>query len=169
MFSPRALALVFCFATLGLATACTPRTPQSNVRTNANAVSNANSSAPKDNIEELESMIRIPFHPEDAIWKEDPEYGPDKKRKLTIVLKFKSDEANKIVESLSKSGPGQPVEIESEDWFSPELVAKSQESGNETVKGTSYAATDFTQSPFTEGRASRIQGTDFFIVELFAK
>lgn len=169
MLVPRPLLSLTVIATMIFVAACGSTKTQSNARTNTNAVSNANSSAPKDNIEELESMIRIPFHPEDAIWKEDQEYGPDKKRKLTIVLKFKTDEANKIVESLSKSGPGQPVEIESEDWFSPELVAKSQESGNETVKGTSYAATDFTQSPFTEGRASRIQGTDFFIVELFAK
>ncbi len=169
MLLPRGFLSFTVVATMICVAACGSTKTQSNARTNANASTNANSSAPKDNIEELESLIRIPFHPQDAVWKEDPEYGPEKKRKLTIVLKFKSDEANKIIESLAKSGPGQRIEIESEDWFSPELVAKSQESGNETIKGLSYPAGDFAQSPFSEGRASRIEGTDFFIVELFAK
>ncbi len=136
-----------------------------NSNTNANAASaNAN-----DNIEDLEAMIRLPFHPDEALFREEPASGPEKTRKLTVVLKFTTDEANKIVEAASKGNVGQPFEIETESWFPPELVAKSQQSGNETIKGLSYPATEFTQAPFGEGKVSRIEATDFFVVELYAR
>jgi hypothetical protein len=136
---------------------------------NSNANVNSDSLAAKDNIEDLETMIRLPFHPADAVWRDDPASGPEKPRKLTVILNFTADESNKIVEASAKGNPGTPFEIETESWFPPELIAKSQASGNETIKGKSYPATEFTQAPFTEGRVSRIDGTDFFVVELLAR
>ncbi|MBK7706249.1 MAG: hypothetical protein IPN69_09875 [Acidobacteria bacterium] len=164
------LPVVLVFLFLSFVSGCVSgqKTGNSNNRS-ANTNSNSDSSNAKDNIEDLEAIIRLPFHPEEALYREEPAAGPEKPRKLTVVLKFSAEEANKIVETSAKGNAGQPFEIETESWFSPELVAMSQESGNETIKGTTYPATEFTQAPYNDGKVSRIEGTNFFIVELNAR
>jgi hypothetical protein len=170
-FAPRSFPLI---VALSLVLGCSPASKSENgnkrvERENINASSEK--SPANDNIEELESTIRLPFHPEDALWRDDPVNGDParNRRKLIAVLKFSGDQANRIIEEAVKNKPGQPLEIETETWFPPELIAKSQESGNETIKGTSYAAIDFFQAPFVEGRLTRIDGTNFFVVELLEK
>lgn len=136
--------------------------------TNSGVNSNANTASvvANDKDEELEAMIRMPFPSDETVWRD--ETGADQKRKLTAVLRYSSEDAQKLEDQASKSGVPQAVEIEAESWFPPELVAKSQQSGNETIKGKSYQATDFFQTPFTQGRISRIEGTNYFVLELYA-
>jgi hypothetical protein len=153
-----------------------------NRNTNSNQIiSNANSQNEKklanDNIEELETIIKIPFHPEEALWREEILGNPANnnrvpsanEKKLTAVLKFTAEEADKIVRQAEKIKTPQKAEMESESWFPPELIAKSQESGNETIKGISYPADDFFQSPYSDGKITRIEGTNFFVLELYSR
>lgn len=143
----------------------------------SNATSQNEQKLARDNIEELETIIRIPFHPEEALWREEslntqtndnrlPSSGG---KRLIAVLKFTAEEADKIAAQAAKIRPPQNAEIEAESWFPPELIAKSQESGNETLKGISYSADDFFQAPYLEGKIIRIEGADFFVLELFSR
>jgi hypothetical protein len=144
----------------------------------ANKASNsANSVALKDDIEELEMTIKLPFHPKEAVWREDNlgNKNTDNRvpapsdKKLLAVLRFLKDDANKIVAQAEKQKPAAPEIISPEDWFPAELIAQSRTSGDGTLKGSSYAANDFLQMPYSDGKITRIEGTDYFVLELFAK
>jgi hypothetical protein len=144
---------------------------------NANSANSNGAASTKDDADELELIIKLPFHPEDAVWREDVfgktgdnrmPAGPTDK-KLTAVLRFLKDDADKITAQAEKYKPASPEVINSENWFPNELVAQSQTSGDETLKGKSYAANDFYNAPYSEGKLTRIEGTDYFVLELFAK
>lgn len=132
-----------------------------------------NQSQAKDDAEELGKIIKLPFEPEEALWKteaaakipngKDGETAP----KLIAVLKFKSEDAQKIVERSANYKPSTSTSVSAENWFPPELVAKSQESGDETIKGNTYEPNDFAQSPYENGSLTRIAETDYFVLELF--
>ena len=129
----------------------------------------------KDDAEELAKIIKIPYETEEALWKIEPgatipnsnhgETAP----KLIAVLKFKSEDAQKIVEQAEKSKPATDRALNVENWFPPELIAKSQESGDETVNGNVYSAAEFAQTPYQNGSLTRITGTDYFVLELSAR
>ena len=48
----------------------------------------------------------------------------------------------------------------------PELIAQSQGSGDEILKGKSYAANEFFSESYKNGKITRINDTDYFILEL---
>jgi len=128
----------------------------------------------KDNAEELSQFIKISFETEEVVWKLEPlGKNPNGERspgptdaKLTAVLKFKPEDAQKIVEQAATYKPPTETSINVENWFPPELVAKSQESGDETIKGIVYAPNDFAQTPYQNGTLTRIADTNYFILEL---
>ena len=124
---------------------------------------NESSSQPKDDIAELEKIIKLPFHPEEAIWLSLPN-----EKKLVVVLKFSPEDANQIVQQAEKYQPATQSAVEADNWFPAELIAQSQLSGDETLKGNSHAANDFFQPPFTNGKITRIVDTNFFVLELTA-
>lgn len=141
---------------------------------NQSVQSQNNANVSKDDVEELGKIIKLPMQPEEASWREDksetqgnnnsaPATGS---KKLTVVLKYSAEEAQTIVEQVDKSKPPFASNIDAESWFPPELIAKSQESGDENLKGTSYAANDFLQEPFKNGKLTRINDTDYFVLEL---
>lgn len=150
-----------------------------NSNSNTVAANNANlnnSNAVKDSVDELELTIKMPFHPEEAVWREDVlgKMGDSRvpaptDKKLTAVLRFLKDDAAKITEQAEKYKPAAPATIPTEKWFPAELIAQSQTSGDETIKGASYPANDFLNPPYSDGKITRIEGTDYFVLELFAK
>lgn len=134
-----------------------------------------NQSQAKDDAEELGKIIKIPYETEEALWKTEPA-GKDQNHnrvpeppdsKLIAVLKFKPEDAQKIVEQAAKYKPATENSISIENWFPPELTAKSQESGDQTIKGNAYAPNDFAQSPYLNGSLTHITGTNYFVLELF--
>lgn len=143
----------------------------------ANSANSNSAASVKDDIEELELTIKLPFHPEEAVWREDvlgktgdnrvPPAPSDKK--LIAVLRFLKDDADKITAQAEKYKAAVPETINSETWFPAELVAQSQTSGDETLKGKTYAADDFYNAPYADGKLTRIEGTDYFVLELLAK
>ncbi|CAN5632303.1 hypothetical protein BH24ACI2_BH24ACI2_03020 [soil metagenome] len=137
-------------------------------------VNNDNANIPKDDVEELEKIIKIPFPPEEVTWRETDldTKGNDNRvpaangKKLTVVLKFSAEEANKIIEQAEKYKPAAASDVDAEDWFPAELIAQSQLSGDGNLKGTSFAANDFLQAPYVNGKITRISNTDYFVLEL---
>ncbi|HSK74519.1 MAG TPA: hypothetical protein VK892_22650 [Pyrinomonadaceae bacterium] len=153
---------------------------------NANANSNASNTnqtinivnkdtPPKDSAAELGKIINLPFMPEEADWREEPvAQSNDNKapvsnqRRLIAVLKFSPEDMKKVIEQAEKHNPPAEATLEAEDWFPAELTTQSQLSGDETLKGTAYAANDFIIAPFNNGRLTRISETDFFVLELYS-
>ena len=122
----------------------------------------------KDNADELATLIKIPYEPEDVVWKEFPA-AAGAPRRVLAVFQFTPADAKKIVETASKVRPGTPTRLPTEKWFPKELVTETDVSGEEGIKATTYAADEFLIPPFTEGRLSRVDNTDFFVLEVFAK
>lgn len=137
---------------------------------NANAA-NANSSnstpvniVAKDDIGELGKIITLPAAPEEATYYEFDSSG----KKLVAVLLFNEANAAQIVAAAQKFKPFAPADIDPEVWFPPELIAKSQETGDTSLKGVEYAADDFLRTPYNKGRLVRINDTNYFVLELFS-
>lgn len=166
------------FAAL-FATSCSSSSTENSDSTNrtaANTANSSNSNSVKDDVDELELTIKVPFHPEEVAWREDVlgKTGDSRvpaptDKKLTAVMRFLKDDAAKITAQAEKYKPAVPAVINTEKWFPAELIAQSQTSGDETIKGLSYPANDFLNPPYSEGRITRIEGTDYFVLELFAK
>ncbi len=133
----------------------------------ANGIANVtsdNSNAAKTNSEELGVIVNIPYEAEDIVWKQDAG-----QKNLIAVFRFSTEDAAKLVSEASSRRPPQNVTLSSEPWFPAELVAQSEMTGDDALKGVSYAADSFFEPPYTSGQIVRIDSTDYFILELFAK
>ncbi len=144
---------------------------------NQTAEKNANTLATaKTDPAELGKIINLPIMPEEADWREElltkqtaaNQTSGANNRRLIAVLFFKPEDARKLVELVEKYKAAEAVELESETWFPAELIAQSQTSGNDTIKGAAYAVNDFVQPPYSSGRLTHIVETDYFVLELFA-
>jgi hypothetical protein len=161
------LALILSTQMIG---ACSGRGANSanNANSNTTVANNADPTAEgvKDNAEELATLARLPFEPEEVTWKE---MTAGDKRKLLAVIRFTPEDSKKIVENAAKIKAGEPVSIPSERWFPAELISQAEMSGDDQITATAYPADEFYQAPYSEGRLSRFQQSDFFILELTAK
>jgi hypothetical protein len=139
------------------------------VQTNTNSANNP----AKDDVSELLTIIRLPEVPEEVVWREEPlgktndrVPGPTD-RKLVAVLKYDAETAAKLVAQIEKSKQPEQAEIGAENWFPEELIAQSQVSGNEMLKGTTYGANDFFNMPYGNGKITRVENTNYFVLELY--
>ncbi|HUR99012.1 MAG TPA: hypothetical protein VMZ26_13175 [Pyrinomonadaceae bacterium] len=126
----------------------------------ANAASVAQS-GPKDNIDELGLLLRLPFEPEEVAWEEKPE-----QKRLTAVVRFSPENAQKMAAEVAKGGQPSPQTVTVESWYPNELIAQGELTGESTVKGQSYPAEPFLNPPYTTGKITRIEHTDYFIFQI---
>jgi len=156
-----------------LLNACS-RNETANVNSSAlNFNSNTAAIIPRDDVEELGKIIKLPYAPEEATFYEfdlsaDANSRPSvpNAKRLVVVLQFSAAIANSVVADAGRRAAPAPLDVDAENWFPPELVAKSGEAGDETLKGVSYPATDFVQPPYTGGRLTRINDTNYFVLEM---
>jgi hypothetical protein len=131
----------------------------------ANVANNENANISNDDVAALGNQVLLPFIPEEVAWNEENAKGSNDK-KLTAVMKFTEEDAKNLVAQAEKHRPAEAVEVGTEQWFPAELIAQSQLSGNESLKGNAYAPTDFLQLPYKNGRLVRIENSNYFILEL---
>ena len=125
----------------------------------------ANTSKANTNAEELGLLINFGWETEDLAWKKD-----DARKTLVAAFRLSPDDAKKLSEQLAAKGQGAPKEVAVEEWFPSELIAQGETSGgSSTVPATAFPAADLFQPPYTEGTISRVNETDYFIVELHAR
>jgi hypothetical protein len=106
-------------------------------------------------------LIRLPFVPEEVAWEENAE-----QQKLTAVVRFSSEDAEKMSAEVAKGGPASPDAVVVESWFPNELLAQGELNGESTVKGRSYPADPFLNPPYTKGKITRVENTDYFILQI---
>ena len=131
----------------------------------------------KDDALELSKIINLPYVPaEEAVFREENvgeksnQTAAANRKKLIAVLKFSDTDTEKIVAQSDQYPPAPaPAKLDVESWFPPELIAVSQESGDESLKGISYPANDFYSETYNNGKITRINNTDYFVLELFSK
>jgi hypothetical protein len=163
--------IVFLFGSCARNETANTNSTASNINQSLNS---ANEIVAKDDVEELGKIIKLPIAPEEATYKEndsnvknsEPRVPASNEKKMVAVLKFSTKDAGQIAASAEKYKSPAPADVEAESWFPPELIAKSQISGDEALKGVSYAADDFLQPPFNNGKLTRINNTDYFVLEL---
>lgn len=128
------------------------------------AANGENIGSANDDIDELGKIIKLPLPPEEvSYWEEN---STEKNKGIIAVLKFSPENAAQLVSQIEKIKPPFDSQIDAESRFPAELVAQSQLSGDETLKGKSYAADDFLQPPYKSGKITRIENTDYFVIEL---
>ena len=134
---------------------------------NANAAVSSvasNTNKANTNAEELGMLINFAWETEDLAWKKD-----DAKKALTAAFRLSPEDAKKLSEQLASKGQGAPKEVAVEDWFPAELIAQGESTGAASVPATAYAASDLYQEPYTQGTISRVEGTDYFVIEVHAQ
>lgn len=134
------------------------------VNSNSNSRSNQSNAAAKTNIEELSVLINFPYETEDIVWKEN-----DVDKKLIAVFKLSQADATKLVIEAEKAKPAQAATLSTESWYPAELIAQSSMSGDDSLSGKSYSAVGFLQEPYKSGTFTRVDNSDFFVLELSAK
>ena len=140
----------------------------------SNAAQNTSqTSLVQDDVGELGKIINLPFEPEEVVWQDNNltvdggnQVSASNEKRFVAVLKFNSEDSNRIITQAEKYEPAKFSVIDAENWFPVELIAQSQLSGDETLKGNSYAADDFFRDPFNKGKFTRIADTNFFVIEL---
>lgn len=155
-----AVTLAF-FMSIGLLVACGDGDSNSNTAYRPTAP-NARQNEPRTNAEELGMLIKMPYETEDIVWKEFPNSN-----RIVAAIRFTTANANKIVAESGGTPEGATVPVE--PWFPDELIAQSEMSGDRSLKGTAFPATIFYQEPYTVGKVTRIEGTDYFIVDMIGK
>ena len=154
---PAALLTLIIFSQI--VSGCSSSVQNSN-STNAGRDSIANSKAsPKDNIEEFSMIVRFPFEPEEVVWKEDG-------NTLTAVVRFSHENADRLSAELAKAGPPTPETLAVENWYPNELVAQSDLGGESAIKGNSYPAGALLNPPYTTGKITRVESSDYFIIHI---
>jgi hypothetical protein len=143
---------------------CGGSKPANNSGSSNPPINSNESNTARTNVEELGMYLRVPYETEDIVWKELAS-----QKKLIAVLRFSPTDSAKLVAEAEGVRPASAVTIESESWFPDELVAQSDLSGDDTLRGQSYAADAFLQPPYTDGRITRIDGTDYFVLEASEK
>ena len=150
---------------IGSIAGCTGGNRNANVPPAASASNTAeNANTAKTNVEELGLLVNVPYETEDIVWNEDAAH-----KKLIAVLRFSPEDSRKLIVEVEKSGQPQNVSIAVENWFPNELTAQSEMSGDSALKGLAYPANIFFQEPYSTGRITRIEGGDYFVLELAAK
>ncbi len=173
---------VFCFAIL-LTSCLTPQesNPDSNglrpnINTNFNSnMGNSNANEVDDDEVALNTLVNLPFEPKESVWREEKiEANANSNQepgeigsKLTAVLRFSENEIGSLVGGSDKAPFA--TELEAENWFPAELIAKGETSGDHTLKGTAYSAARFFKPPYTSGSLIRIKETDYFVLILQSK
>ena len=153
-----------------------PDAPEnSNNVTAANRPVNPDTRA-NDLVEELGMIVKLPYEPTEAFWREDAaasgtdgQPAPNVKR-LKATLRFDAEDIQKLMADLAASNAQpEPVVIDIEQWFPAELITKSEMGEESKLNGTSYPADIFYQARYLSGRAVRIDETDYFVLELYSK
>jgi uncharacterized protein YceK len=166
------------FLTAQILTGCSSTTGNqtvSNSATNADQKTAAeNSKTANDSIEELGMLVNLPFEPAETLWKElpaakDSANGRVNDRKLMAVLRYSDANAEKLTAQLSRLKSPTAESLSIEEWFPPELIAQGEMSGESTITGKTYAADDFYAAPYLDGKITRIDTTNYFVLLLFTK
>ncbi|MBX3290842.1 MAG: hypothetical protein KF855_16115 [Acidobacteria bacterium] len=112
-----------------------------------------------DNAEELAALVKLPYEPVEAAWRETPDG-------MIAVVRFSSENAARITSSAAKLKEPVAAAIEVEEWFPTELTAKRDLSSDTTLSGKVYSAEDILQPPYTSGRLVHLDETDYFVLDL---
>jgi hypothetical protein len=156
---PTKLAVFFLALALALVGCSSPAANSVNVSENKPA--NTNSNTANDSVEELRSLIQLPFEPEDLSWRQWNDQG---KQKLVAVILL-TPEAYRSMNAKHGIG-GTPVQVNVEQWFPSELTTMAEMNEDMTVKGNAFAANDFFQPPFVSGNVIFIPDTNYIVLDL---
>lgn len=173
-----ALILTFAFFSIFL-NGCSGTTGGNNAAAPPASGPDANSPAgvANENAEQLGLLIKLPFEAEEVAWKEQPlgkqhansRVPSQNERKLVAVFRFSDEESARLVASLARLEAPANVTLGTEEWYPAELIAQSEFNGDSSLRGVSYPADDFYQSPYLNGKITRIENTNYFVLELFSQ
>jgi len=110
--------------------------------------------------------VNVPYQltENDLVWKEFPS-----QKRIVAVMRVEQNDTARVVTDASSYGPAEAITMPPQKWFPDELVAQAEMSGDNSLHGQSYPANAFFQEPYTNGRVTRIDGTDYFVLDVTAK
>ena len=162
MTFPRYGAIITFLIFAALLTGCNGDDPYANNTAASNSpVTRSNGDAARTDVEDLSLLIRVPFKPDDLVWKASAD-----KKKIVAVFRFDPEDTPKLLAEIGGSAAGEAVNVDVEPWYPDELATQGEFSSEGRVSGKAYQATPFYQDPYKNGRVIQIDNTDFFVVEI---
>jgi hypothetical protein len=155
--------LLFLLAIQTLTNCSSPAANQNANGQTGNSSSSVSNVVPKDNAEELALMVALPVEPEDVAWEENAQ-----NKSLTAVIRFSPENTARMAAEIAKYGAGTPETLSVETWYPAELIAQAELSGESSIKGRSYPADSMVNPPYTKGKITQIDNTDYFILQISA-
>ena len=140
------------------------RSDPSNSNAAGNAANQTSANSQKtsnDSAEELETLVQIPFEPEEVTWRQTETGG---RKRIVAVLLLTAD-AHRLMTSKHTSTPVD-VQVNVEQWFPVELITMGESSGEMTIAGRSFPANEFYQDPFNAGSVVFIPETNYVVLDL---
>lgn len=128
------------------------------------------------NIDELAKNVNLPVRPSEAVWKKktmDNESGAvpgPNDYYLTAVLKYTDADIEKLKDATgqNKDEVSKGI-IELEQWFPEEIKKLAKDiDGEKLLPGEKYDAEKFMRSPFRNGTLSRIEDSNYFVLNLYS-
>jgi hypothetical protein len=113
-----------------------------------------------DDSDDLAEFMKLPFIPEDVVWQQ---FEGNAGKKIVAVIRFTPEDTQLV---LAQSQAGEKVELAAERWFPQELIAQSDVAGDQVLRGTVYKSDAFFKDSFNKGKVVKLEGSDYFIVEL---
>jgi hypothetical protein len=113
-----------------------------------------------DDSDDLAEIIKLPFIPEDVVWQQ---YEVNGGKKIIAVIRFTPEDTASI---SAQSQAGEKAELAAERWFPQELAAQSDIAGDQVLRGTVFITNAFFKDSFNQGKIIKLDGSDYFIVEL---
>jgi hypothetical protein len=179
---------------LSLFTACGTNNPANRNAANVNKDGNTAqiAEAPpinaSDDAEALGKLIKLPIAPDEVFWyvetdaqnsaaQRDRGNSPrplttetpakdENSRRLVAVLKYSDENTEQVIQSASQHGAGVDTTFVPEEWFPAELIAESDTSGDQSLKGKLFQPRDFLQAPYTVGKLIKVDQPGYFVLEL---
>jgi hypothetical protein len=82
---------------------------------------------------------------------------------------FTRQDADAVTQMAVAAGPPRKVNINVENWFPVEIVAQGDASGDGSINADAYPAEAMLLEPYKSGTIARVENTDYFILEAFAR
>ncbi|MGH9949899.1 MAG: hypothetical protein ACRD6X_22250 [Pyrinomonadaceae bacterium] len=164
----RSIFLVVIFGSIFISSCSSNRNSNDNIQSAPNANSNiGNSTDPtkttNDNIEELRTIIIVPFEPDEVVWRVFK--GTGSEDRLVAVFRLMKNDAESFSSKVS-ANVADVAAVSVEDWFPAELKAMGETTGESNISCSVLPAAEFVQEPYSNGTVYVVPDSGYIVVEL---
>ena len=130
---------------------------------------------PSQSVEELARFVNLPLRPASVVWQRKVMGGNHVSDipgptdwMLTAVLLYNAEDADKVAAAASKIELGVPDQLEAQTWFPAELLQLAAPDAEPKMLAVQrFRPDDYRRAPLLNGSLTRVNKTNYFVLNLF--